>query len=122
MGLRLERFRQWWEVIQEGSRGVGVAGWVRMVVGMVKVAWRGRSVVRRGCVMAEWRRKMRVCRVCPVFDRTLRRCGPWSGAPTGCGCWVPLLALFDGRCWADEHVPEEGIGWETCLGRGRGWS
>ena len=58
-----------------------------------------------------WRRKMRICRHCIVYDKTMRRCRPYTGADIGCGCYVPFMAKVKKHCWATENVPDEGIGW-----------
>ncbi len=58
-----------------------------------------------------WRQKIRVCRKCLLFDRTLKRCRPFSGSPLGCGCYVPYMAKVKKHCWGKENLSEEDIGW-----------
>ena len=60
-----------------------------------------RSVARGVASKMVWIRRMRDCRPCPIYDRSLRRCRPNDGSPLGCGCWMPLKAMFaDSECWA----------------------
>lgn len=50
-----------------------------------------------------FRRRMRKCQACIVYDRTLKRCRPYSGAEQGCGCYVPFKAVLSGASgWATE--------------------
>ena len=54
-----------------------------------------------------WKRRMRTCRKCPIYDRELRRCrGPVfraDQAAAGCGCYVVFNALakapYPAGCW-----------------------
>jgi hypothetical protein len=85
---------------------------------MVYVALKGFwSVYRHPGMRATWRKKMKVCLKCPIYDPELRRCRPYDGSGLGCGCYVPYMALFQGECWADEEIPEEGLGWGSSLRR-----
>ena len=60
------------------------------------------------------RRIFRVCPECPVYDPALKRCRPVTGSNVGCGCYIPLLAIFTHKsCFIDEHYPEAGLGWRT---------
>ena len=95
----------------EEAGGVGVMGWIRLGWWILGKVWRSGGVVER----KEWRRRLRVCRKCPVYDFGLKRCRPWSGSKLGCGCFVPFLAKlkepYRGGCWADENLPGEDFGW-----------
>jgi len=59
----------------------------------------------------QWKRRMAVCRRCPIFDRTMMRCrGPRvNGVDLGCGCYVPFLAKT--------RAPYRGVGGKGCWGR-----
>ncbi len=105
LGFKLSRFRQWKEVLDEERRSASL--W-SLLAGMLWTLARGRFVGRK-----EWRRRMRVCPTCPIFDRSLRRCRPYTGSPLGCGCVTWLLAMFAKDCYADQVLPDEKIGWTT---------
>lgn len=107
MGLKLRRYRQWLEVVREEGRELS---WLDVAIALLKGAL---VAFRNGARERElWRSRVRICYRCPVYDRGMRRCRPYTGSPLGCGCWVPLIALFKDRCWGDEVLSEEGIGWE----------
>jgi hypothetical protein len=65
-----------------------------------------------------WRRRMRTCLKCPIYDRELRRCrGPVfvAGTPApGCGCYVVYTALtkrpYPAGCWGRQWVAHD-FGW-----------
>jgi hypothetical protein len=59
----------------------------------------------------EWRRRVRVCRQCPIFDRSIKRCRPSNKSDLGCGCYVPFMAVFKKQCWGDENT--ENVGWNN---------
>jgi len=57
-----------------------------------------------------YRRRLRICRACPFYDRTLRTCGDGEtliedtsrnvSVPSGCQCWLPLKArMKDASCF-----------------------
>ncbi len=96
-----KRYREWREVIEEEERNIGFTGWLHMAWVALRIPF-----VRR----AEWRRKMRICRGCPVYDRTMKRCRPFTGSDYGCGCYVPLLAMGAKECWGDQNFPGS-VGW-----------
>src|SRR6266496_4657995 len=103
-GFKPARFRQWKDVLREEARH---ASYSALLLAMLKTLLRGKRVDR-----SEWRRRLRICRTCPIYGRALRTCRPFPGAQVGCGCVVWTLALFKaGGCWADENVPKEKIGW-----------
>ncbi len=54
---------------------------------------------------AQWRRRMRACLRCPIYQLGPRTCGR-PNTDLGCGCSMPLKALLRGsECWANEqHV------------------
>ena len=106
--MKLKRISEWVEVVREEGREVGFfsVGWSVL---------RGALVVG-GVSRLEWRRRMGVCLRCPLYDRGMRRCRPWTGSKLGCGCYVPYLGLvrrpYRGGCWGKTYLPGEGIGWQ----------
>lgn len=102
-GMRPKKYAQWLEVLREEGRSLTWRDWLAMLW----LGISGRRVARQ-----EWRRRLRVCRVCPIYDPPLRRCRKLhDGRALGCGCWVPLIAWFKPKCWADETAPQEHVGW-----------
>jgi len=102
LGLSLGKWKQWREVLREERRGLGWRDWIGMV-------WLGLMLPFR-VDRKQWRGRLRVCRKCPIYDRGLRRCRPFTGANVGCGCWMPLKAMT-GPCWAREAIPDGELGW-----------
>jgi len=105
--LRIKRYREWWAVIREEFGGVSFVDKLRLMRGMLKVLGgkRGEEVVR----------KYRSCCRCLLFDRSLRRCRPYSGSSAGCGCYMPFKIMMGGGCWINEEYPEEDMGWKAGL-------
>ena len=108
-GMKQKRIGEWLEVVREEGRTVGYfsVGW-----SMLRGVWGVGGVGR-----AEWWHRVFRCQRCPLYDRGMRRCRPWSGSKLGCGCYVPFLALsrrpYAGGCWGRTYLPRgEGIGWE----------
>lgn len=56
-------------------------------------------------------RKMRTCFRCPIFDRTMYRCGEYTGSENGCRCFMPLKIKAGGKCWLRENFPDDPGGW-----------
>lgn len=106
LGFKPKRFAQWRETVRaEGRR---LTWWGKLVLAWHMV----RSALGLGRVKRkEWRRRMRVCAKCPVYDRVNKRCRPYPGSEAGCGCSVFLIALTEKHCWATENAPEEKWGW-----------
>jgi hypothetical protein len=104
-GLRNARAREWAGLVVLEMAGVSWWARARMLGVMVGVWWAGE---RRPS--AEWRRRMRVCAGCDLFDVTRHRCRPWDGSGLGCGCWTPITGLYEDHCWGWENV-DEGFGW-----------
>ena len=115
LGLKGARYRQWRQVLlAEGKsflRALPLALWN---VFMSIFIWDHRR--------DRWRRRMRRCYRCPVFNRALRQCRPQvpPGADPepfrkiGCGCFTPALAYFappSYKCWADANAPHLNVGW-----------
>lgn len=59
-----------------------------------------------------YRHRLRVCYRCPIFDRGLKRCRPYTGAPVGCGCSIPYKAMapYPSPCWLKSRHPLQGWG------------
>ena len=105
----MKRISEWLSVVMEEGR---VVGYFSVVWSMVRGVWGVGGVSR-----AEWVHRMFVCQRCPLYDRGMRRCRPWSSSKLGCGCYVPFLALawrpYRGGCWGRTYLPPvERIGWE----------
>lgn len=103
LGFKSDKWRQWRELLREEQKVIGLTGWLKMFFLGLRVLFFPRR--------KEWRAKMRVCPNCPIYDRTLRRCRPYTGSQLGCGCAVWLLALVSKRCYGDEFLADDGIGW-----------
>ncbi len=103
LGLRLSHWRQWLEVLAEEGRS---RSWWSILRAILPTLSQG-TVSRR-----EYRRRLRACRRCVLWDATLRRCRPLSGSPLGCGCYMPLKAAAKkARCWLKQAGVNE-LGWD----------
>lgn len=109
LGLKLSRYRQWREVLREELRVLTIMGKLRLAMEIFEVVLNkptGQPVLK------VWSRRMRKCYRCPVFDRSLRRCRPYTGSPLGCGCWMPLAAIFKTHGWlTDSGLDKDGLCW-----------
>lgn len=111
---RFDRIKEWVVVMRREGRKVSLWGKVRIGFGIVVA-----GLVRRSVGRGEWRRRMKICLRCPIYDGQIKRCRPMDGSPLGCGCYVPALLSLKypyGRekpgCWGRRHLPGTGIGWE----------
>ena len=110
-GLKSERFWDWEETIEDEVGGVCWRDRLNILLSILKVAGKALPGPRKGTVgPKEWRRRMKCCWNCPVYDRKLQRCRPYKGSVLGCGCYMPYAALLKEKCWADENIPDEHIG------------
>jgi hypothetical protein len=58
-----------------------------------------------------WRRRMRACSRCPIYNRETKQCRSDVPVRLGCGCSCPVKFLFAGEtCWAREQGIY-GLGW-----------
>lgn len=106
LGLKLSRYRQWREVLREELRVIGWKQRFQLAIDLI-----GHSLHLRRHKRMRFRR-MRKCYRCPVFDKDLRRCRPFTGSPLGCGCWVPLSALCKDHGWlTDAGIDKDGLCW-----------
>lgn len=107
-GFKPSRYVEWQAVLAEEKRSQSL---VSLLARMFLVFIKGLPSLKEN--RRTWRAKMRVCAKCPIYDRGLHRCRPYTGSPAGCGCSVIFKALFSRTCWADDVVPDEKIGWTT---------
>ncbi len=104
VGLKPSRVDQWLEVLDEESRTMTWQTWRDMLMAGLVIAF-GHSVDSE-----TFKHRLRVCSKCPIYDKELRRCRPYTGSPDGCGCYMPFKALEDGRhCWI--HLRDSRLGW-----------
>lgn len=102
MILNRKRFSQWLLVaFIEGQRN-GTIVKIRLLVTML---WAALAV---HVAPHEWRRRIRVCRKCPIYDRSIKRCRPSNDSDLGCGCYVPFMAAHKKTCWADDNTESHG--------------
>ena len=92
MGLKPKRVDQWLEVLDEESVHMTKRDWWNMLVAGMRVT------ALRPVKSAEFKRRIRICNQCPVYDKELKRCRPYTGSPEGCGCYVPFKALDSHPC------------------------
>ena len=88
LGLKPVRVIEWLNVVDEESK---VIGW-REVWHMI------RGSLSRKLDKRSWYRRQRACYSCPVFDKSLKRCRPYTGAPIGCGCYTPYRLMSPDPC------------------------
>ncbi len=112
-GLKSERFWDWEITIEDELGAVLWRDKLNIILSIIKVA--GRAILRPRKATAdrkEWRRRMKCCYRCPVYNKRRQRCRPFTGSVLGCGCYMPYAALLKETCWADDNMPEEHIGWK----------
>jgi Fe-S-cluster containining protein len=102
VGLRKARVYQWLEVLEEEARTMGFKTWAKMILAGLDVS------LFHPVQSAEFKRRMRICQRCPVYDKELRRCRPYTGSPDGCGCYAPFKALARQSCWIRQIDPHRG--------------
>lgn len=100
-GFKWVRFNQWVHVVHMAEESPNYLGLIREAIGGTM----GKLV---------WRRRIRRCMMCPLFDPVHRRCRPFKGSELGCGCYCPLIALFYRHpCWGRIVFPDVAdIGWD----------
>lgn len=100
-GLRYERLNEWREVLKEEGRSMGPKQW-----------WHLLREATRALLYPVSRNKylhrLVTCHRCPLYDKQLKRCRPYTGAPVGCGCFVPYRAVSPAPCWLRERFPDQG--------------
>ena len=95
LGLKPKRLREWLAVVDEEFKVIGF----REVWHMIKGAC-FRKVDKR-----VWKRRQAACYRCPVFDKTLKRCRPYTGSPLGCGCYTPYRLMSPDPCLRERSLP-----------------
>jgi hypothetical protein len=88
LGLRPTRLVEWLAVVEEELKEIGFHEIWDMIRGAIF-----RKVDKR-----VWRQRQAACYRCPVFDKTLKRCRPYTGAPVGCGCYTPYRLMSPDPC------------------------
>lgn len=103
--LKAARLREWALVLR--IEGRTQSKW-SLMTHLISALLKGRIVNGK-----TWRKRVRTCHRCPVYDSVLKRCRPKNDSPLGCGCYVPFLALLSPGCWGCENLRHKipGFGW-----------
>lgn len=88
LGLKPSRVLEWLAVVDEELKVIGFPEVWHMIKGALTRKLDSRS----------WRRRQAACYRCPVFDKTLKRCRPYTGANIGCGCYTPYRLMSPDPC------------------------
>jgi len=106
--LRIKAEGIWRRSKKKAARAVEWGGVVRREAGFrglarvaVEIGRAALSWSREGSVsQVVWRKRIRACMTCPVFDRSRHACRDRRGLNLGCGCWMPAKAKMSGnQCW-----------------------
>lgn len=98
--LKPANIRGWLSVLKEEGRD---ADWREMV----RTSW------SLGVEKSVWEDRMKACGKCPVYDRQMKRCRPYTGSVAGCGCFMPYKAMArQARCWMEQVGVAQGWGTE----------
>lgn len=91
----MSRLREWNAVMREE---LGVITWREKLVVIAKITLAVISArrVKRLDVLNRYK----VCVRCPLFDRQLKRCRPFTGSRLGCGCYAPYKVIVSDHGWA----------------------
>ena len=108
--LRPGTFREFRAVLRREAQSLTLRDRARLWWTLLRAAMRVGGVSKE-----QWRKRMKTCRKCPIFDPGLRRCRPYDNATFGCGCFTPWQAKakapYPKGCWGAQHLPGQGIGW-----------
>jgi hypothetical protein len=119
LGLRWRRLAEWAAVLRAERRNLTLPVWWGMVRASLRVCVAGRSLSRTRQAQGQ----LRTCLRCPIAGRLpagpRRRgipvCRPFPGTDLmqhlGCGCYAPYAVAAGKRCWANQHLPESGLGY-----------
>ena len=88
LGLKPVRVVEWLNVVEEELNVIGI----REVWNMI------RGAIFRKVDKRVWRRRQAACYRCPVFNKSLKRCRPYTGALVGCGCYTPYRLMSPDPC------------------------
>ena len=86
-----KRFVQWLGIVRVTN------AWWRLVPKFIRM---GIQMWRNPIGKKEWRRRMRVCGVCGIYDPERKVC-------MGCGCYTPYSNQVKDECWG----ASQGYGW-----------
>jgi len=104
LSFKMSRWRDWVRIVYSESGRVGV----------VKVIWSmAVALVRRKRIpKAEWRRRLRVCNQCLIYNHQKKQClrEIEDSKFLGCGCYTPFKAMVESRCWGRRNIGED-FGW-----------
>lgn len=106
-GFHHKRLHQWLDLLEEEGRYASF--WAKIGI-IFKIIWAGLRI--GGVSRKQWRSRMRVCGKCVIYDKSLKRCAPWTGSQLGCHCYMPFKIAAGGKCWLRENVPGNPGGWE----------
>lgn len=98
------RYLEWLDVVAEEQRKLSVLSKLWL---FTKLFYHGARVLFWPVTKARWFRRLRRCYRCPIFDRTMKRCRPYTGSDLGCGCYMPFAAMTKKHGWAFENVDNE---------------
>lgn len=99
-GFKRRRLDEWRAVLKEEL--VHNTVW-RLAWEIFKAIVTGRFPGRK-----EWRRRMRTCPKCPIYDPVFKRCRAVTEKSVfGCGCYVAFMALCKRHGWATENLPAD---------------
>jgi hypothetical protein len=100
--INRKRIGEWIAVLRETKPPL------RKVLGMlVKAIHIWKNPIGR----LEWRRRMKACYECPVFDPQLKRCRPIN-TDIGCGCYTPYSNMKGNSCWGRKNLGNK-FGWKN---------
>lgn len=112
-GFKKERFLQWKDVLNDAGRTDSI---LKLLAQMLLVAISGLPHLNENRRL--WRAKLRVCMRCPIYLKSMKRCGVHHSINAGCFCFMPFKALFvpvkKGKrrgCWGDQHIEDFEFGW-----------
>lgn len=100
-GLGWKRLKQWKAVLDEEGRTMGWRDWWHMTCEALRV-------IEEPVTSDTFKRRLRTCNKCPLYDKELRRCRPYTGSDYGCGCFVPYAAQSPSPCWLRQRDPNQG--------------
>jgi hypothetical protein len=101
----VSRIREWANVVRADVSTIPMRDIIRLSLAMAKAV-----VHRRSVGSVEWRRRMRKCHRCLLYDSDLKRChifDPDKGETLGCACYMPYKALCSHHGWATEALSSE---------------
>lgn len=100
-GLKWKRFKEWREVLEEEGRWMKWKDWWHMLDQTAKSILTpvGKNL---------YRHRLLTCQRCPIYDKGLKRCRPYTGSNLGCGCFVPYRAKTPEPCWLRLRDPHQG--------------